>query len=67
MNPGFWSISISTEINTDIQLKKSTEERTETISVEFSKNFQTGAGSNWIKVMQEALNEFIAKVKKQLE
>ncbi len=66
-NPGFWSISISTEINTDIQLKKLTEERTETISVEFSKNFQTGAGSNWIKVMQEALNEFIAKVKKQLE
>ena len=67
MNPGFCSISISTEVNTDIQLEKSTEERTETAFVGFSKNVQTGAGGNWIKVMQEALNKFIAKVKKQLE
>ena len=67
MNPGFWTISLSTEINTDIQLKKSTEGRTETISVEFTKHFQTAIEGNWIKVMQGALNEFIAKVKKQLE
>jgi hypothetical protein len=74
MNPGFWTISLSTEINTDIQLKKSTEGRTETISVEFTKcniskrkHFQTAIDGNWIKVMQGALNEFIAKVKKQLE
>ena len=69
---GVWSplprlSSISTEINTDIQLKKSTEGRTETISVEFTKHFQTAIEGNWIKVMQGALNEFIAKVKKQLE
>ncbi len=67
MNPGFWTISLSTEINTDIQLKNSTKGRTETISVEFSRHFQTGIEGNWIKVMQGALNEFIAKVKKQLE
>ncbi len=69
---GVWSplprlSSISTEINTDIQLKKSTEGRTETISVEFTRHFATISDRNWIKVMQGALNEFIAKVKKQLE
>ena len=68
MNPGKVVVmTISTEINTDIQLKKSTEGRTETISVEFTRHFATISDRNWIKVMQGALNEFIAKVKKQLE
>lgn len=67
MNPGFWAITLSTEILTDINIKKTSETKNEVINVKISDNFQTGAGSNWISVMQDGLRAYIKEVKSKFK
>jgi hypothetical protein len=63
MNPGFWAITLSTEIATDITVKKANEEDKKTIYVKAADNFQTGVEDNWLSVMNTALKDYISEVK----
>ena len=63
MNPGFWAITLSTEIATDITVKKANDRDNKTIYVKASDNFQTGVDGNWLSVMDSALRDYISEVK----
>lgn len=67
MNPGFWALTLSTEISTDINIKKESETKNEEINVKVFDKFQTGSGSNWVSVMQVALRAYIKEVKSKLK
>lgn len=67
MNPGFWAISLNTEISTVIEMKSGDKIHRETVAVKVSDNFQTGAGSNWIEVMHKALEAYIAEAQRKLK
>jgi len=66
MNPGFWGITLSTEISTDIAIKSSSSVDKKIITVKASDTFQTGTESNWIEVMQNALKAYITELKLKL-
>jgi hypothetical protein len=63
MNPGFWAITLSTEIETDITVKKANDGDNKTIYVKASDSFQTGVDGNWLSVMNGALKDYISEVK----
>jgi hypothetical protein len=62
MNPGFWAITLSTEIETDITIKGSGTDK-KTIYVKAADHFQTGVEGNWVSVMNTALKEYISEIK----
>jgi uncharacterized lipoprotein YajG len=62
MNPGFWAITLSTEIETNISVKGN-EGETKTIYVKAAEHFQTAVEANWLSVMHSALKEYISEVK----
>jgi hypothetical protein len=63
MNPGFWAITLSTEIATDISVKKVDETDRKMISVKAADHFQTAVEGNWLAVMHSALKDYISEVK----
>lgn len=65
MNPGFWAITLSTEIETKISV--SNEEEKKTIHVKSADHFQTGVEGNWLSVMNTALKNYISEVKAQFK
>ncbi|MBK8817419.1 MAG: hypothetical protein IPN42_18905 [Methylococcaceae bacterium] len=67
MNPGFWAITLSTEISTDVTTKYKESTDKKTISVKASDNFQTGVEGNWLEVMQSALKAYITEFKIKLK
>lgn len=66
MNPGFWAITLSTEISTDIDMKRPDGMNKEKVYVKTSGKYQTAAGGNWVEVMHKALAEYIAAVKTKI-
>jgi len=67
MNPGFWALTLSTEISTEIAIKNNSELDKKTIAVKASDTFQTGTESNWVEVMQNALKAYITELKLKLK
>ena len=67
MNPGFWAIMLSTEIATDITVKKVNDSDNKTIYVKASDTFQTGVEGNWSSVMNRALRNYISEVKAKVQ
>jgi len=63
MNPGFWAITLSTEIATDITVKKVNDTDNKAIYVKASDTFQTGVEDNWLSVMNSALRNYISDIK----
>jgi hypothetical protein len=63
MNPGFWAITLSTEIATDISVKKGNDAEKKMIAVKAADHFQTGVEGNWLSVMNSALKDYISEVK----
>ena len=62
MNPGFWALTLSTEIATDIRVNGSDTAK-KTIHVKAADHFQTGVEGNWLSVMNSALKDYISEVK----
>lgn len=67
MNPGFWALTLSTEIATDITVKEGDSWGNQTVSVKVSDTFQTGAEDNWLSVMRSALKDYVAAAKTKLK
>jgi len=62
MNPGFWAITISSEIETIITATNSQGNPKE-IYVKSQGKFQTANGGNWLEVMNECQQQFNDKTK----
>lgn len=67
MNPGFFALTLSTEIHTEIAIKNNGELDKKIIAVKASDTFQTGSESNWVEVMQSALKAYIAELRLDLK
>jgi len=67
MNLGFWSLTISNEITTDINIQRATRLHKENISFTVSDTFQTGAGSNFISVTKQALDRYKQELQKRIQ
>ena len=67
MNPGFWAITLSTEIGTDVTIQGAGEGEKRIISVKAADHFQTGVDSNWLAVMHSALKDYINEVKTKMK
>ena len=67
MNPGFFALTLSTEISTDIAIKNNNATDQKVVNVKVSDTFQTGAESNWVEVMTSALKAYVAEVKLKLK
>ena len=59
MNPGFWGITLSSEIATDIEIKNGGMLARHKVAAKASDTFQVGTESNWIVMMQRALKGYI--------
>lgn len=67
MNPGFWAITLTSEIDTEIKLREQSTERTEQVSVTYSDEFAAASTSEWTEVMQTALANYLAAAKERLQ
>jgi len=67
MNPGFASITLSTEISSNLTIKSSGSNKTATVSVKAADGFQTGMESNWVEVINKALHAYVDELKAKLE
>jgi hypothetical protein len=66
MNPGFWAITLSTEISTDIAIKVNGTVDKQIVNAKASDTYQTGSEDNWLQVMQSALKAYIIELKFKL-
>lgn len=67
MNPGFWAITLSTEISTNIEIKNKNAIAEKTLSIKNSDTFQAGTESNWLEVIQNALKAYIIESNSKLK
>lgn len=67
MNPGFWAITLSTEIGTDIIVQASVGGEKKSVYVKAADHFQTGVEGNWLDVMHTALRDYINEVKAKIK
>ena len=67
MNPGFWAITLSTEIGTDIVVQGAGGGEKKTVNVKAADHFQTGVEGNWVAVMHSALKDYINEVKTKMK
>jgi len=67
MNPGFWALTISSEISTDLTIKEASSTQKSTVEVKSADHFQTGMESNYIQVITNALNLYVEELKRKLK
>lgn len=67
MNPGFWALTLSTEISTGLTIKSPSGVSKQNVAVKASDNFQTGAEGNWIEVMNKALKAYVEDLKTKVK
>ncbi len=66
ITPGFWALTISTQVETKLHLKREADSNSETIAFITKDYFQTGVGGNWVSVMQSALRNHVIEIKKKV-
>lgn len=67
MNMGFWALTLSCEIETNVDVKQEGNPQTYSLHVKTADSFQTGMESNYIEVMQKALKEYSAQAKTEIK
>ena len=67
MNPGFASITLSTEISTSLSVKSPGGADLQTVYVKASDNYQTGMEENWVEVINKAVRAYVDALKKRLK
>ena len=67
MNMGFWALTLSCEIETNVDIKQEGNPQTYSLHVKAADSFQTGMESNYIEVMQKALQQYIAEAKTEIK
>jgi hypothetical protein len=67
MNPGFWAITLSAEIETDLKIKNHSGNTPKKISVKAADSYQVAAEANWVEVIEKALRLYVAELKAKIE
>lgn len=67
MNPGFWAITLSAEISTDLAIKSSEGREIKKVSVKASDNYQIATDGNWMEVIDNALRLYVDDLKSKLK
>lgn len=67
MNMGFWALTLSCEIETNVDIKQEGNPQTYNLHVKAADSFQTGMESNYIEVMQKALKEYSEQAKTEIK
>ncbi|AOO66477.1 hypothetical protein [Sulfurospirillum halorespirans] len=67
MNPGAFAIALSCEIETNIKMKKEGDPKTYNVSVKAADSYQMGTESNYIEIMQKALQKYIAEAQTEIK
>ena len=66
MNPGFWQITLSSEISTDLTIKSSKGTTNQQISVKAADGYQVATESNWMEMIQKSIQLYIDDLKKKI-
>lgn len=66
MNPGFWSITLSSEVSTDITVKSSKASTPIKASVKASDGYQVATEKNWTEIIQKSLQLYVEDLKAKL-
>jgi hypothetical protein len=66
MNPGFWQITLSSEISTDLTIKSSKGTTNQQISVKAADGYQVATESNWIEMIQKSIQLYINDLRSKL-
>ena len=66
MNPGFWQITLSSEISTDVIIKSSKGTTNQQISVKAADGYQVATESNWMEIIQKSIQLYINDLKSKL-
>ncbi len=67
MNPGFWAITLSAEISTDLAVKSLEGSEVKKVSVKASDNYQIATDGNWMEVVDNALRLYVDDLKSKLK
>ena len=67
MNPGFVSITLSSEISTDLTIKSGDSTKPQNVSVKAADSFGTGVEGNWVEVIQKSIRLYIDQLKSKLD
>lgn len=67
MNPGFFAISLSCEIETNVDIKQEGNPKIYNLHVKAADSYQIGTESNYIEIMQQALQQYVAEAKKEIK
>jgi hypothetical protein len=66
MNPGFWSITLSSEISTDLTIQSGKISTPQKISVKAADSYQVATDGNWTEIIQKSLKLYIEELKSKL-
>ena len=67
MNPGFWAITLSSEISTNVSIKEGKKKHELVVQSKAAEGFQVGTESNYLKVITGALNLYVEELKRKLK
>jgi len=67
MNPGFWAITLSAEISTNLSIKEGAKKQQLVVQSKSSGSFQVGTESNYLKVITDALDLYVEELKRKLK
>lgn len=65
MTPGFWTITLSSDISTDIEMISNGNKK-ETITVHSDGKYQVASGENWMEVIDLSIEKYISEVKNKI-
>lgn len=65
MTPGFWAITLSSDISTNIEITQNGID-TITITVHSEGKYRVGTEGNWMEIIHESLQKYISEVKKAM-
>jgi hypothetical protein len=66
MNPGFWQITLSSEISTDLAIKAPKGATSQQISVKAADGYQVATEANWTEIIQKSIQLYINDLKSKL-
>jgi uncharacterized lipoprotein YajG len=66
MNPGFWQLTLSSEISTDLAIKAPKGATSQQISVKAADGYQVATEANWTEIIQKSIQLYINDLKSKL-
>lgn len=66
MNPGFWSITLSSEVSTDLSIKSGKTTTPQKVYVKAADGYQVATEKNWTEIIQKSLQLYVEQLKSKI-